>query len=924
MTFIKQLKPRQHKDEDPYSLSTSPNTQPPYLHPSSPTSNEKTRPKLHHMSRSSNAVATIKSPSYPAVGPYEYQCSIGSSSNGIFGVSLEESVSSASASIQIRDKYNQNAVGKIPVIVANCARFLKKDATRVEGIFRLSGSARRIKELQVILTDPAQDYGKNLDWTPYTVHDAANLLRRYLNNLPEPIIPLDFYNSFREPLNHYPGIVEHLQGKSAISATTPPASAAMSPVMKSQETDVSIPSLPLSQSLLGAVDLNEVSSKAASVGETKPQPPVSFDETASSVDKLQLKKETKKAIREYRDLIDQLPILNQQLLLYILDLIFTFSQESEKNLMPAVNLASIFQPSILSHPSHDMSPKEYHLSRAVTQFLIEQFPKLASAVHTWTPSAQLQRNNTLIPPGSRRHSKSMSSVNVPSSLNDIDVIIGASQFPIIATSVAPVQEVLAQNEIKPQVVKEAEQAKHPMFRRPSRQSIDSFSDPSSSRNSPLVSPMEKPAGGFFQALKRGASFSRRRTSSSSTNSSIFGLDMNTSNTSLSNQRAGRSGSITNQRPGATTNHMLEADKKQESDSQEQVIMPIRLRSIPSGLMSEPKQDTNNGVLNEPAPYSNSAEANPPKKSSSTVTITANNAYDAKIPPRTTAIAKTPAQLSQPANEFSEIESSEAETSQSEFSDRASKPLSRGQYSPPKKHRRSISSLLSRRSGSPALSLSQSTAFRKIDNNRLFSSTSELPISIDSALASPGAVSTSAQSLTLASPGGLSTSAQSLNGSMITPSEAPTSPRVRALAFFSGGHSNDSGSSIGVESDEDRSNLGGPTEALYIGRGGTSSSSSRRNVSRWRRSLMALNIPIPSPDSVDGEVRNPLASPGHTFVEPLAIPIPNSTTSPLLSEDPQSAASSPGSRWLRKLSRRKRGSGLPGPTTVDTSDSGFSS
>jgi hypothetical protein len=33
--------------------------------------------------------------------------------------------------------------------------------------------------------------------------DAANVLRRYLNQLPEPIVPLEFYERFREPLRIY-------------------------------------------------------------------------------------------------------------------------------------------------------------------------------------------------------------------------------------------------------------------------------------------------------------------------------------------------------------------------------------------------------------------------------------------------------------------------------------------------------------------------------------------------------------------------------------------------------------------------------------------------------------------------------------------------------------------------------------------------
>lgn len=41
------------------------------------------------------------------------------------------------------------------------------------------------------------------------MHDAANVLRRYLNQLPEPIVPLEFYERFREPLRFYQ---EQVQG----------------------------------------------------------------------------------------------------------------------------------------------------------------------------------------------------------------------------------------------------------------------------------------------------------------------------------------------------------------------------------------------------------------------------------------------------------------------------------------------------------------------------------------------------------------------------------------------------------------------------------------------------------------------------------------------------------------------------------------
>ena len=174
-------------------------------------------------------------------------------------------------------------------------------ATDVEGIFRLSGSAKRIKELQVLFDSPDR-YGKGLDWTGYTVHDAANILRRYLNQLPQPIVPLTFYERCRDPLRSHQ-----------------------------------------------AQAVGDMEAQAQDVGD--------FNHDA--------------AITTYQRLITELPPLNRQLLLYILDLLAVFASKSEHNRMTSANLAAIFQPGMLSHPSHDMEPPEYRLSQDVIIFLIE-------------------------------------------------------------------------------------------------------------------------------------------------------------------------------------------------------------------------------------------------------------------------------------------------------------------------------------------------------------------------------------------------------------------------------------------------------------------------------------------------------------------------------------------------------------------------
>jgi hypothetical protein len=169
----------------------------------------------------------------------------------------------------------------------------------VEGIFRLSGSEKRIKELKNIFDSPDR-YGKGLVWNGYTVHDAANVLRRYLNDLPEPVVPLDLYEKFREPLR---------------GATKP------------------------------------------GTNEEGPQFVENFDMDA--------------AIVRYQQLITELPPLNRQLLLYLLDLLAVFAAKSDQNRMTSQNLAAIFQPGMLSHPNHAMAPEEYRLNQCVIIFLIE-------------------------------------------------------------------------------------------------------------------------------------------------------------------------------------------------------------------------------------------------------------------------------------------------------------------------------------------------------------------------------------------------------------------------------------------------------------------------------------------------------------------------------------------------------------------------
>ncbi|KAJ1026809.1 hypothetical protein NDA16_002106 [Ustilago loliicola] len=117
--------------------------------------------------------------------------------NRVFGVPLRQSLKYASVAISVAGEDGQQYVwGYVPVVVAKVGLYLKENATEVEGVFRIAGSQKRMKELQETFDSPPR-YGKSVDWTKYSVHDAASVLRRYFNHMPEPIVPHDLYTEFR-------------------------------------------------------------------------------------------------------------------------------------------------------------------------------------------------------------------------------------------------------------------------------------------------------------------------------------------------------------------------------------------------------------------------------------------------------------------------------------------------------------------------------------------------------------------------------------------------------------------------------------------------------------------------------------------------------------------------------------------------------
>jgi len=75
----------------------------------------------------------------------------------------------------------------VPAIIVKCCDFIiENGGLEIEGIFRVSGSALRLKKLR-------ETFEVNIDYVIstelYTVMDVSSLLKDYIRSLPEPLIP---------------------------------------------------------------------------------------------------------------------------------------------------------------------------------------------------------------------------------------------------------------------------------------------------------------------------------------------------------------------------------------------------------------------------------------------------------------------------------------------------------------------------------------------------------------------------------------------------------------------------------------------------------------------------------------------------------------------------------------------------------------
>ncbi|XP_005385715.1 PREDICTED: rho GTPase-activating protein 25 isoform X2 [Chinchilla lanigera] len=106
----------------------------------------------------------------------------GTPSGAVFGQRLDETVA-------YEQKFGPHLV---PILVEKCAEFILEYGMNEEGIFRLPGQDNLVKQLR-----DAFDAGERPSFDRDTdVHTVASLLKLYLRDLPEPVVPWSQYEGF--------------------------------------------------------------------------------------------------------------------------------------------------------------------------------------------------------------------------------------------------------------------------------------------------------------------------------------------------------------------------------------------------------------------------------------------------------------------------------------------------------------------------------------------------------------------------------------------------------------------------------------------------------------------------------------------------------------------------------------------------------
>jgi hypothetical protein len=218
----------------------------------------------------------------------------------------------------------------IPHLVSICIAQVEARGLEVEGIYRKSGGAGQVKQIQQaferdylacapLLADPDTD-----------IHSVTSALKQYFRKLPTPLITYDVYDRLLE-------------------AAQIPASTAPPPSSSSTTTT---PSAALTKETSDAASTTSSDSSASSEAES------TFDPNAASISAL-------------RAAVQALPSAHRQVLALLLQHLATVQRHDSTNLMTALNLAVVFAPTIMRPRSIEREMTDMAAQRQAIMRMVE-------------------------------------------------------------------------------------------------------------------------------------------------------------------------------------------------------------------------------------------------------------------------------------------------------------------------------------------------------------------------------------------------------------------------------------------------------------------------------------------------------------------------------------------------------------------------
>jgi len=111
--------------------------------------------------------------------------------SAVFGVPLTRSIQLAKGVARARhgnDESSTRTAREYPLCVLRCVYHIRNCGVDTPDIFGLDGDQIRLGQLKETFNSAEANYGKELDWSMFTVHDAADLILCFMMELPKPVI----------------------------------------------------------------------------------------------------------------------------------------------------------------------------------------------------------------------------------------------------------------------------------------------------------------------------------------------------------------------------------------------------------------------------------------------------------------------------------------------------------------------------------------------------------------------------------------------------------------------------------------------------------------------------------------------------------------------------------------------------------------